>query len=228
MSRTICIFVSDHGRNVTETYSHEAWLRLGRMLERRRGELGYGFRQRARFARECGGGKISVKTISRLEKGERGYYPESTLGTVEIMYRWAPGSVESVLLGGEPQALLVVPPPGRDPITTAYSPPTSGERLASWVFVRMRQRGYSDEVIHAFLASEGLPGEPTTVSAVRRIADATGATVAEVLALLGVEDMNTHRFPQPPAQDVSGGAPGATPAGAPRVAATSMSPGWRA
>jgi hypothetical protein len=172
-----------------DTYPHEAWLRLGRMLERRRGELGYGFRQRARFARERGSGKISVKTISRLEKGERETYPESTVGTVESMYQWAPGSIETVLGGGEPNTLLTAPPPGRNPITTEYAPPASGERLASWVFVRMRQRGYSDEAIHDFLAAEGLPCEPTTISAVRRIADATDATLAEVLALLGIEDM---------------------------------------
>jgi hypothetical protein len=213
-------FLCDHGWTVTDTYPQEAWLRLGRMLERRRGELGYGFRQRSRFARECGGGKISVKTISRLEKGERGYYPESTVGTVETMYKWAPGSVESVLLGGEPNVLLIAPPPGMNPITSAYAPPTSGERLASWIFVRMRQRGYGDEVIHSFLASEGLPREPTTVSAVRRIADATEATLAEVLALLGVEDMNSHRLPPPAAQDVPGDASAATG----RAAARSVSP----
>jgi hypothetical protein len=184
-----------------DTYPYEAWLRLGRMLERRRGELGYGFRQRARFARERGGGKISVKTISRLEKGGRDSYPESTVGTVETMYQWAPGSVESVLRGGEPNAILIAPPPGRNPITTAYAPPTSGERLASWVFVRMRQRGHSEDVIHDFLAAEGLPREPTTISAVSRIADATGATVAEVLALLGVEDMISRR---PAAADEGG------------------------
>jgi hypothetical protein len=184
-----------------DTYPYEAWLRLGRMLERRRGELGYGFRQRARFATERGGGQISVKTISRLEKGERDSYPESTVGTVETMYQWAPGSVESVLQGGEPNALLAAPPPGRNPITTAYAPSTSGERLASWVFVRMRQCGHSEDVIHAFLAAEGLPREPTTVSAVRRIADATGATVAEVLALLGVEDMISRQNRRPVAAD---------------------------
>ena len=184
-----------------DTYPCEAWLRLGRMLERRRGELGYGFRQRARFARERGGGQISVKTISRLEKGERDSYPESTVGTVESMYQWAPGSVESVLRGGEPNALLIAPPPGRNPITTAYAPSTSGERLASWVFVRMRQCGHSEDVIHDFLAAEGLPREPTTVSAVRRIADATAATVAEVLALLGVEDMISRQNRRPAAAD---------------------------
>lgn len=196
------------GWTLMDTYSHEAWRRLGRVLERRRGELGYGFRQRARFARERGSGKISVKTISRLEKGERDSYPESTVGTVETMYKWAPGSVESVLVGGEPNALLIAPPSGRNPITTADAPSTSGERLASWIFVRMRQRGYGDEVIHDFLADEGLPREPTTVTAVRRIADATGGTVAEVLALLGVEDINSRRILQPVTGDDGGDAVG--------------------
>jgi transcriptional regulator with XRE-family HTH domain len=197
---------------VTDTHPQEAWLRLGRMLERRRAELGYGFRQRTRFAKECGGGKISVKTISRLEKGERDYYPESTVGTIETIYRWAPGSVEAVLAGGAPSALLAAPPSGTNPITTDYAPPTSGERLASWMFVRMRQRGHADDVIYAFLAAEGLPREPTTVSAVRRIADATGASVTEVLALLGVEDMNSRRIAQPDADDEADDAfAGATP-----------------
>jgi len=183
-----------------DTYPYEAWLRLGRMLERRRGELGYGFRQRARFARDRGGGKISVKTISRLEKGERDSYPESTVGTVESMYQWAPGSIESVLAGGEPNTLLIAAPPDRNPITTGHAPPTSGERLASWVFVRMRQRGYGDDAIHDFLAAEGLPCEPTTISAVTRIADAADASLAEVLALLGVEDMISRRSQRPVAE----------------------------
>jgi hypothetical protein len=65
------------------------------------------------------------------------------------------------------------------------------------VFVRMRQRGHSEDAIHEFLAAEGLPREPTTVTAVRRIAEATGATVAEVLALLGVEDIGARRNLQP-------------------------------
>jgi hypothetical protein len=185
------------GWTVMDTYPNEAWRRLGRMLERRRGELGYGFRQRARFARERGSGMISVKTISRLEKGERHYYPESTVGTVEVMYQWAPGSVERVLVGGEPNVLLLAPPPDRNPITTDYGGPTAGERIASWVYVRMRQRGHNDDVIHDFMEAEGLPREPTALAAVKRIAEATGATAAEVLALLGVDDTNSRRIPWP-------------------------------
>lgn len=182
-----------------DTYSSEAWQRLGRMLERRRGELGYGFRQRGRFVEERGGQMISVKTISRLENGERDSYPESTVGTVEALYQWSPGSVESVLNGGEPN-----PSPSarfasedRRALTSPEAPPTAGERIASWVYVRMRQRGYAEDDIHDFLAAEGLPREPTTISAVKRIADATGATAAEVLALLGVEDISSHRAPRP-------------------------------
>lgn len=176
-----------------DTYLQDAWLRLGRMLERRRGELGYGFRQRAIFVRDCGAGMISVKTISRLEKGERGSYPESTIGAVEAMYQWSPGSVESVLSGGEPSALATAPASDRNPITVTDSPPTAGERLASWMYVRMRERGHDDDVIFDFLDAEGLPREPTSVSSVKRIADATGATVTEILALLGVDDISSQR-----------------------------------
>jgi hypothetical protein len=182
-----------------DRYPNEAWRLLGRMLERRRGELGYGYRQRARFVMERGGGLISVKTISRLEKGERCSYPESTIGTVESMYQWSPGSVEHVLMGGEPSALLLAQPSARNLITTRDAPPTTGERIAGWVYVRMRQRGYSEGEIHDFLDAEGLPREPTTVSAVGRIAEATGATTAEVLALLGVDDVSAHRFSRRPA-----------------------------
>jgi hypothetical protein len=186
-----------------DTYPSEAWQRLGRILERRRGELGYGFRQRTRFVQERGGRMISVKTISRLENGERESYPESTVGTVEAIYQWSPGSVESVLKGGEPNPLLPAPPASaaRDPLTNPEAPPTAGERIASWVYVRMRQRGHADEDIHDFLAAEGLPREPTTISAVKRIADATGATAAEVLALLGVENINAHHILRPVPDD---------------------------
>lgn len=186
-----------------DTYSSEAWGRLGRMLERRRGELGYGFRQRSRFARERGGGMISVKTISRLENGERASYPESTIGTVEAMYQWSAGSVERVLAGGEPGALLLALAPDRNPITAEFASPTPGERMASWIYVRMKQHGYGDDVIHDFLDAEGLPREPSTVAAVRRIANVTGATAAEVLALLGVEDGGSRRI-RPPLLDDDG------------------------
>ena len=180
-----------------DTYPLESWQRLGDVLERRRGELGYGFRQRARFVEERGGGRISIKTISRMEKGERGYYPPSTIGTIEVMYQLSPGSVEAILMGEEPNMILVAPRRGRNPITLPDMPPTVGERLASWVYVRMKQRGHSDSSIYEFLDAEGFPREPSTISAVKRIAEATGATGAEVLALLGIDDIDSRRLLRP-------------------------------
>jgi len=183
-----------------DRYPPEAWRRLGLALERRRAELGYGFRQRGRFVREQGGGKLSVKTISRLEKGERDSYPESTAAIAEAMYGWAPGSFASVLAGREPAPLLPAPVPQSIPaaaVAVGYAAATPGERIASWVYVRMRQLGYDEQAIHEFIAAEGLPREPTTVSSVRSIAEATGASLAEVLALLGVEDINARRTVMP-------------------------------
>lgn len=184
-----------------DRYPPEAWRRLGLALERRRAELGYGFRQRGQFTRERGGGKLSSKTISRLEKGERDSYPESTVATAEAMYRWAPGSFAAVLAGGQPDPLVPAPVAQEVPVAAAeHAMPTSGERIASWVYVRMRQLGHEEEAIHDFIAAEGLPREPTTISSVQRLAQATGASLAEILALLGVEDINARR-PVMPAGD---------------------------
>jgi hypothetical protein len=193
-----------------DRYPPEAWRRLGLALERRRAELGYGFRQRGRFVREQGGGKLSVKTISRLEKGERDSYPESTAAIAEAMYGWAPGSFASVLAGREPDPLVAAPVPQGVPaasVAVGYAAATPGERIASWVYVRMRQLGYDEQAIHEFIAAEGLPREPTTVSSVSNIAQATGASLAEVLALLGVEDINARRtvMPVDGAEDVQAG-----------------------
>lgn len=81
----------------------DAWARLGRALELRRGRLGYGHGDRSRFVRATGG-RLSAKTIARLERGERPYYPAVTLAKAEEMYRLAPGSIERFLAGGRLRA----------------------------------------------------------------------------------------------------------------------------
>jgi hypothetical protein len=78
----------------------DAWKRLGEALEQRRGQLGYGYRQRGKFARERGS-NLSVKTLARLERGERGDYPPDTIAAAEALYGWEPGSIARVLNGGE-------------------------------------------------------------------------------------------------------------------------------
>jgi transcriptional regulator with XRE-family HTH domain len=82
-----------------DNFPHEAWVRLGKALERRRGQLGYGFRHRREFAQGTG---LSAKTLSRMERAERESYPDDTIALAEVIYKWEPGSVLAVLRGGEP------------------------------------------------------------------------------------------------------------------------------
>ena len=82
------------------TYPAGAWERLGKALERRRGQLGYGYRQRGTFLRDSGV-SLSTKTLARLERGERDTYPDATVSMIERIYRVTPGSVQAVLRGGE-------------------------------------------------------------------------------------------------------------------------------
>jgi hypothetical protein len=86
------------------THPPEAWEKLGRALELRRWQLGYGYRQRGRFARERGSA-VSEKTIARLERGERGAYPDATLADAEALYGLVPGSIRRHLDGGELEPL---------------------------------------------------------------------------------------------------------------------------
>lgn len=73
-------------------YPPTAWKALGGALERRRWQLGYGHRERGRFARECSS-PLSEKTLARIERGERDAYPPATIATVEALYQLPPGAV---------------------------------------------------------------------------------------------------------------------------------------
>jgi len=134
-----------------DKYPPEAWRRLGRALERRRGQLGYGFRQRGRFARD-NGDKLSAKTLARLEHGERTGYPLATLALVDAMYGWVPGSVERVLKGGEPEPIPEAGPgqfPDIDPADyagdallykIATDPDLSDSKKKEYIFLALRMR----------------------------------------------------------------------------------------
>jgi len=80
--------------------SRKAWARLGDQLTARRGELGYGgFRKRAAFARDRGAGRMSYRNFTRVETGERDYYPPETLDTIADIYEVTRASVRAVLDG---------------------------------------------------------------------------------------------------------------------------------
>jgi transcriptional regulator with XRE-family HTH domain len=162
-----------------ETYPPDAWRRLGRTLEERRGQLGYGYRQRRRFLADRGGIKHpSIKTIERLERGERTFYPPATITYLEALYGYEPGAFEAILRGQQP-AERRAGPAGAGPGDLLFGPEPADD-LAWELFpddptkrrvVRaMRAEGRSDEDIKTVLR---------TLDAVRReIGDGNPGTAA--------------------------------------------------
>jgi hypothetical protein len=182
-----------------DKYAPEAWERLGSALRKRRGQLGYGFRQRGTFARDRGG-KLSAKTLSRLEHGERpGLYTDETLALAEVIYRLEPGSIESFLRGGE---LVPMAEPRPEP---APRPMTD---VLAWTAARMREQGRSLDEAEALFRQLGwhrdsrmkAPADITAREA-RVIAAELGVNAREVYEQLGLLDAGDldARGPQPPA-----------------------------
>jgi transcriptional regulator with XRE-family HTH domain len=73
------------------------WRRLADYVVARRVELG--MKDRRAFAEATG---VTERTLGKLENGQR--VSPSTLGVVENLLGWAPGSCRRILAGGEPNA----------------------------------------------------------------------------------------------------------------------------
>lgn len=144
------------------TYPPQAWKRLGELLERRRGELGYGFRQREQFLRDRGGPPPSLKTVARLERGERAAYPPATVALLESLYDVPPGSFERALSGGS----LEPPAPVPDPVR-AVPPAAAGDKAAA-VLSRVPE---PDRPFFSVLLSRLPPEELAAVEGISRMTD---------------------------------------------------------
>jgi hypothetical protein len=113
-----------------KTYPPDAWKRLGKALEARRGELGYGFRRRRDFLADRGGPPPSEKMLARLERGERTSYPPATAGRLESLYELAPGAFEAFLQAGGDKPLEPLPSPPRPALVPPLPSPGA---LAAWL-----------------------------------------------------------------------------------------------
>ena len=82
-------------------YPQEAWERLGRLLEERRGELNPDWANRAQFLRDT---RMNKKLIERLELAKLDSYRPATLAKVSVAYGWTADSIRRILSGGEPVA----------------------------------------------------------------------------------------------------------------------------
>ena len=72
------------------------WNRLGRYVVRRRIELGWSAKQLAEHA------GMSPRLVGEIENGRRTSYSAKTVMALEGALLWQQGSVEDVLVGGEP------------------------------------------------------------------------------------------------------------------------------
>lgn len=144
-----------------KAYPPEAWKRLGEELQKRRGQLGYGFRQRGDFLTDRGGPPPSAKMLARLERGERGAYPPSTITRLEALYEYAPGSFEAILAGGE--GTPVAAPP-RAPLRAAPdAPPSAPGSPAEEILADLLARYPDDKIITDTLGSQVLEGKPARI-----------------------------------------------------------------
>jgi hypothetical protein len=102
--------------------------RLGHHIVSRRVALGY--RNRTDFADSL---QFTVRTLSDIENGVRKASP-GTYAMLENKLGWAPGSIDTILAGGEPKELVVKlrrdsPEPRYDSFTTDALSRASTEEL---------------------------------------------------------------------------------------------------
>ncbi|MDH6243065.1 helix-turn-helix transcriptional regulator [Mycobacterium sp. OTB74] len=79
----------------------DAFRRLGHQIVSRRVALGY--RNRTDFANSL---QFTVRTLSDIENGVRKASP-GTYAMLENKLGWAPGSIDTILAGGEPKEMVV-------------------------------------------------------------------------------------------------------------------------
>lgn len=113
------------------------WHRLARFVVNRRVQLGY--RHQKDFAEASG---IKIRTLNNIENARRTGYAADTLAMLEQALGWEPGSVDTVLEGGDPHH----PSPGRAPATLDET-----ARLLAWLRQELQRPGadrdYLEEAI---------------------------------------------------------------------------------
>lgn len=88
----------------------DVWATLGKRARARRVALGH--RHQTHFAKASG---ISIRIVTAIENGDmtgRKSYDPATVNLLETGLRWAPGSVDRILAGGDPIELAPPAPPG--------------------------------------------------------------------------------------------------------------------
>ncbi|MBB4774570.1 hypothetical protein ACN3XK_24505 [Actinomadura welshii] len=108
----------------------EAWRRLGRIVRRRRIELGFG--SQASLAAE-GGPSLSV--VNKIETGRGRDYTDRVIIPLEDRLAWRRGSFRAVLEGGEPECLDTAPAaPAAEPGDGGYPAEVAGDPFLRFIW----------------------------------------------------------------------------------------------
>ena len=91
---------------MTAQQDGSAWVRLGELLEERRVEIDPSYRNLRLFCEEAG---LDYRLCWDIEHARRTNYRRPTLTAVEVAYGWKPGSIRSVLAGGDPTPSAISP-----------------------------------------------------------------------------------------------------------------------
>lgn len=146
----------------------DAWKRLGRLLAKRRIQIGARYKNKNLFATER---ELNRRMLWQIETGARDTYRDDTLRAVESAYMLVPGSLDRTLAGGELEPLRTVP---ETALTHADSDRPSPAA----------DQGYADTERVIRLLIEGLdPSRPKLQVALR--------------AIMALEDGNGHLQPLP-------------------------------
>ena len=109
--------------------------RLGHHVVSRRVALGY--RNRTDFADSL---QFTVRTLSDIEHGVRKASP-GTYAMLENKLAWAPGSIDTILAGGEPKEQVVkLRPASSAPRTYAYTADALSRASTEELLLELRRR----------------------------------------------------------------------------------------
>ena len=150
------------------------WQRLGQQVTARRVALGY--RRREDLTNAADG--VSLRTLGDIESGRRTGYHRNTLATLENALRWAPGSIQAILEGGEfaeqPTPATIGSGPDRD--TAPTSPPSSAGDSA--LIKIMRSKDLTDDqkarIIRELIAEQQRYAERRADELIRQVRDERG------------------------------------------------------
>lgn len=133
-------------------YKPDDWRKLARLLRARRAQLDARYSKRSVFCEETG---LNYKLVSDVEGAPetRTTFAPETFALFERAYHWAPGSIESVLGGGDPAEVATITGEATLGVTASVTATAEATRTDDGLMAAIRElaRRLSPENVRALL-----------------------------------------------------------------------------